>query len=284
MICSVVVPLRAVQDGKLDRFSGKAVHGFWLAHWRQVSPRFSQQLHDTKPCSPYTLSPLMDLPKPQNGVVEVTTGAKAWFRVATLTDELSKRLYGEWLFRLPETIRIAGIPWQVDRGSLEEVPKTWMAQVDQKELADQFLLAREPESQWFFRFLTPTAFHAEAGHFPIPLPVPLVRSWMRRWEAFGPVCLPEEFPRNISRGLVVASYDLKSVLIQDAKRKQVGGEGWITLKATSLSVGERALMDLLSVYSFWAGSGHHTTQGMGMTLADIFRKAREDGNAISAGS
>lgn len=283
MICSVVVPLRAVQDGRLDRFTGKAVHGFWLDHWRHISPRFSKQLHAPSPCSPYTLSPLMGLPKIRNGIIDIRSGTQAWMRIATLTDELSERLYSEWLVHLPETMRIAGVFWQVNRSALDELPKIWTAQANQQELADQYLLVREPARQWFYRFLTPTAFHAEAGHFPIPLPVPLVRSWMRRWEAFGSVHLPEDFSRNVSRGVVVSAYELKSVLVHDSKRKQVGGEGWITLKDTGLSVGERALMDLLSVYSFWTGSGHHTTQGMGMTLADSYRKAKEDGSTVIAG-
>ena len=118
---------------------------------------------------------------------------------------------------------------------------------------------------WSFEFLTPTTFHGEIGHLPFPLPFALLGSWLRSWQAFGPVSLPVDLGETARSGLVVSAYKLKTVPVRDGRRMTIGCVGDLQLRALDLAPLERATVDLLARYAFWAGSGHHTPQGFGLT-------------------
>jgi CRISPR-associated endoribonuclease Cas6 len=263
MLLSAVVTLQAIETGAFQADTGRVVHGLWFHHWKSVNPTIADRLHGSGGAQPFTLSPLMDLPQPHHNRISVKSGERAWFRVTALTKELAVLLDEEWLAGLPSELTLGGLGWQVTRIATEGHP--WAARADMQSLAEARLLASRPPDRWKLHFATPTAFHGEAGHFPFPLPNVLVGSWLRRWREFGPVELPDDLPERIRRGMVVSAYELKTLPLRDRRRVMIGSVGQMTMQALKLSPGERAAVDLLVSYAFWAGSGHRTTQGMGMT-------------------
>ena len=140
-------------------------------------------------------------------------------------------------------------------------------------------MASSPPERWRLSFATPTSFHGVGGHFPFPLPDVLLRSWLRRWQAFGPVLLPGDLPERGREGVAVSAYTLKTVPVRDRRRVMIGFIGQMTLRALKMTPGERAAVDLLMAYAFWAGSGHHTTQGMGLTR--LLPERRQHSNGAS---
>ena len=265
MLLAVVVNLRACQAGLVEGATGRAIHGFWLHQWKRLAPSVADHLHRPNQVRPFTLSPLLGLPRFRKGRREIAPGTPAWFRVTTLQGELSRRLEEVWLPELPQEIGLAGLRWQVMGYTTATEQHRWAGRADPQALAETLLLGRSPPSRWRLEFATPTTFHGGEGHLPFPLPDALVRSWLRRWQAFGPVHLPEDTPERARRGLVVSAYALETVPWRDHRRVVVGCVGRMTLRALGLGKGERAALDLLAAYAFYAGSGHHTTQGMGMT-------------------
>jgi CRISPR-associated endoribonuclease Cas6 len=265
MLTAAVIHLEAAEDGVLESGTGRAVHGFWFHRWQAVDPAFATELHDHSGTQPFTLSSLMDLPRPRRGEVTVPEGTTAWFRVTTLTAALSARLTGAWLPGLPATVTIAGLRWRVLGHVTDRDAHPWAGCATPQDLAAAHLLAARPPRAWRFTFATPTAFHGTAGHLPFPLPGPLVGSWLRRWQAFGPVLLPEDQAEAVQAGLAVSAYRLKTVPLRERGRVTIGCVGWLKLYATRLDAPTRAVVDLLAAYAFWVGSGHRTTQGMGMT-------------------
>jgi len=216
---------------------------------------------------------------PKRGRVSVAPGCPAWFRITTLEADLSARVEGDWLPRLPSIVAIGGLRWRVVGWTTDAREHAWAGRADAQTLAETRLLAPSPPDRWRLEFFTPTAFRGEAGHLPLPVPGALIGSWLRRWETFGPIAMPVGLLDRLRSGVAVSAFSLKSVPVRDARRLVIGCVGELTLRAVGLSPGQRAAMDLLAAYAFWAGSGHHTTQGMGMTRLRPAWSGNRDGTA-----
>ena len=265
MLLAAVMNVEASEDGTLRDDTGRAVHGLWYRHWQAVDPSTADRLHAGGRAMPFTLSPLMGLSRPQRGRVDVAAGSRAWLRVTALTRELSLQVEKKWLPGLASEVFLGGVHWRVTGYTTNTAEHPWAGRADQRALAEERLLAPSPPQHWSLEFATPTAFHGNSGHFPFPLPDVVVRSWLRRWQVFGPVTLPEDLPERVRQGLGVSGYRLKTVPVRDRRRVVIGCVGRMTMRSLGLTPGERAAVDLLAAYSTWCGTGHHTTQGMGMT-------------------
>ena len=266
MLTSLVVELKAAESGTINGGTGRAVHGFWYKHWGKTDPSLADDLHQETETPPFTLSPIMDIPYPRQGKIHVRAGELGWFRVVALSERISHSLTKTWAPKLPKTIELARIPWRVRGWSISHDKHPWAGQIAYKKLGKN-LFSMEPPRSWRFQFSTPTTFNGAVGHLPFPLPDSLVSSWLRRWQAFAPIGLPENLPQLVREGVVVSSYRLKTVPVRHGKRLTVGCVGDCKLYALNLPPAIRAAVDTLAQYAFYVGSGHRTTQGMGMTRA-----------------
>lgn len=275
MLTAAVIELQSCSRGTLKGASGSAVHGFWLNHWRKIDSQLADQLHDKNIVQPFTVSPLLGLPLPQRGLTAVSAGSPAWFRLTTLTRGLSLRLTEEWLPQLSSEIEIGGLRWKLLNYHLDFSAHPWAGQFDQQELAEIFLgSSSQPPDHWDLHFETPTAFRiGEQIALPFPLPGALIASWLRRWQSFNPIDFGDIKERTVN-GLAVNAYDLKTIPARLKNRIEIGCVGDLSLKAINLSSQDRRILDLLSAYAFWAGSGHHTTQGFGMTCRQIGKEEK----------
>ncbi len=265
MLTSLVVSIKAVRSGIINGGTSRAVHGFWFQHWGDVDPSLAEALHAPAETPPFTLSPLRGVGYPRGGKVHVRAGEAAWFRVAALSQRVSQALREGWAPQLPQTVELAGLPWRVTGRTISPGEHPWAGQISYKVLGEEHLFSVKPPRSWEFEFFTPTAFHGTVGHLPFPLPDSLVSSWLRRWQAFAPIRFSEELPQMVREGVVVSSYRLKTVPVRFGKRLTVGCVGSYKLNALNLEPADRAALDALAHYAFFCGSGHRTTQGMGMT-------------------
>lgn len=265
MLLAAVIDVEALEDGVLSAATGRLVHGLWFRRWKACDAAVAERLHAAAGPQPFTLSPLLDLPRPQRGKITIRAGQRAWFRVTALTADLAVRTAEAWLPQLPATLRLGQIPWRIAHATVDAGAHPWAGWEDAQALAERCLMGEAPANSWSFEFLTPTTFHGDAGHLPFPLPYALLGSWLRRWEVFGPVPLPEDLIEAARRGLVISAYQLKTVPVRNQQRLLIGCVGELRLRALDLEPLERAAVDLLAHYAFWAGSGHHTPQGLGLT-------------------
>ncbi|MCF6277383.1 MAG: CRISPR system precrRNA processing endoribonuclease RAMP protein Cas6 [Anaerolineales bacterium] len=266
MLTSLVIQLEALEEGKINGATGRAVHGFWYKQWQDADSKTAEALHDEKTQTPpFSLSPLMGLPRPQKGITGITRGVSAWFRVAALTGQLSERLITHWVAELPNEVELAGVKWRLDGVADYPDKHPWAGQISYQDLSAKHLFNNRPPSRWKFSFETPVTFNSGLGHLPFPLPNILVGSWLRRWQVFAPLALPEEISQSAREHLAVSQFDMKTLPVRHGERLIVGGAGNYTLKALKMSASERAQIDLLANYAFFCGSGYKTAQGMGLT-------------------
>ncbi|MBN1920065.1 MAG: CRISPR system precrRNA processing endoribonuclease RAMP protein Cas6 [Anaerolineae bacterium] len=265
MLCAVAIELEALTAGTLLAASGRDVHGLWFHHWQKADSRVADQLHAEPQSRPFSVSPLLGLGAPHEGRIQVTPGACGWFRVTTLTAALSERLQAAWLPQLPEKLTLGPVQWRLRGFVVDPALHPWAGVTEQAALVDTHLRNTDPPREWRLRLATPTTFHAASGHLPFPLPGAMFGSWLRRWQAFGTVNLPENLGELAQQKIVVSGYQLQTVPVRDGKRLTIGCVGQVTVAAPALKPGERAALDLLAAYAFWCGTGHRSTQGLGMT-------------------
>jgi CRISPR-associated endoribonuclease Cas6 len=264
MLLAAVIEVEALEHGQLPVATGRLVHGLWFHHWSTCQPEVADELH-AEQSQPFTVSPLMGLALPRHGKITVAAGTRAWFRVTALADKLSTQTAEVWLPTLPQTVRLGPIQWRVIGATADPKAHPWAGWGDPQALAGSALMGHSPPRTWAFEFLTPTTFHGEQGHLPFPMPYALLGSWLRSWQTFGPVPLPADLSEAARSGLVISAYELKTVPVRDRKRLIIGCVGDLHLRALEMAPLERASVDLLARYAFWAGSGHHTPQGFGLT-------------------
>jgi CRISPR-associated endoribonuclease Cas6 len=277
MPLSTVIHLESLAPGQLDGFTGRGVHGFWFNRWHDVDATLGDRLHNESQEAPFTLSPLMSLPRKSK--VTIQGGQSAWLRITCLTDSLAEAFTHKWLKNLETDCQvdipqarqegdqtIPGVAWKISGISREKDSHPFAAQVAYEELSRQHLMDPNPPRQWRLEFFTPTAFHGKTTHLPFPLPESLVNSWLRRWQAFAPIALPEDELLTWARSnLAVSSYRLHTLPAREGERLRVGCVGSLTLRALEMPPYLRAAVDLLAAYSLYCGSGSHTAQGMGQT-------------------
>lgn len=280
MPLSAVIQLEALKDSQLDQFTGRGVHGFWFKRWREVDPAMGDELHDSTQEAPFTLSPLMGLPRPgRGGIISLPAGTKSWFRFTALTDSLADAARSRWLNGLDNGSNIEvpgeraageqvipGAGWRIAAVCIEEGSHSFASRAVYEEMSRRHLMNSNPPRQWRLEFLTPTTFHGKSSHLPFPLPESLVNSWLRRWQAFAPVALPDEELKQWARtNLAVSAFNLHTLPAREGEHLRVGCVGTMTLRALDTPPYLRGALDLLAAYSFYCGSGSHTSQGLGQT-------------------
>ena len=265
MLKSLVIQLEALEEGKINGSTGRAVHGFWYKQWDAVDSRTATTLHDETQVPPFSLSPLMGLPRPQKGITPVTRGVSAWFRVATLNERLSEMLIKLWAAQLPAEVELAGVRWRIGGVAANPQEHPWAGESSYQALSSKHLFNNRPPSRWNLFFETPLTFKSGLGHLPFPLPNNLLGSWLRRWQAYAPLALPEDLTRSVRERVMVSYFDMRTFPVRQGDRLIMGGRGSYSLKAIKLPASERAQVDLLANYAFFCGSGYKTTQGMGLT-------------------
>ncbi len=262
MITAIILHLQSQADGRIHGATGRASHGFWYNQWKNIAPAIADNLHQNREIQPFALSPLMGLPYPQKGTVNVPKGSQAWLRVVTLEKNISQALLQTWLPHLPDQIRLANIPWEIRTTSLSPQEHPWANQQTYTAILDN----AQPAHQWRFEFHTPTAFRlGKKSHLPFPLPGILLHSWMRRWNAFSPHPLPDTYRDLFREELFISAYKLKTVPVRYGQRLIIGGIGQFTLRAGSLTNTQRSHISALARYASYCGSGVYSTQGMGLT-------------------
>lgn len=265
MLTSIVLQLHALSSGRITGSTGRAIHGFWFHHWQKIDSDIANFLHQQNNPAPFTLSPLMGMPPPKRGQTTIHTNTPAWIRLTTLHADLSQLLLNAWLPSLPDTLEIGHIPWSIDQIALTPEQHPWARQQHYADLFDHNIT---PTRHWSLQFLTPTTFHStQNAYLPFPLPNALVSSWIRRWQAFSPFSIQPEWDwqSRIRQELFISAYNLETVPVRYDKRLTIGCVGTLTLHAKALDPKELAMLSLFSDYAFFCGSGHHTTQGMGLT-------------------
>jgi len=283
MLLSAVIRLAPLQPVTLSADLGRAVHAWFLGQVRRADPALAERLHEPNAPRPFTLSSLRGMGQAIGGKVTLTPEREYWLRVTSMEATLSCLLQEQVLPALPEEAELAGATFGLRGATCDPAEHPWAGQTTWEALTQAHLLgAGRVERTLTLQFASPTTFrrtegtsgltdgegqaYRVAGHnVPLPLPGLVFDSYLQRWNRFAPVTLPPEVKRYAEECVAVSRYHLQTVLVEFGEAREVGFVGTCRFTALVADPYWLRLLHLLAAFAFYAGTGHHTTRGMGQT-------------------
>ena len=165
----------------------------------------------------------------------------------------------QWLKRMPKTIALHQVKLKILEVAIAEPAKTYSE-----------LLTARSSKHLTLSFITPTSFRKSGHHFPLPVPVNLFHSYLRRWNHFAAKKYDGDvFLAWIEKHVYIVRHQLESAKVPGGKRGLVTGfVGAIELNLTRDSDENSEYVSLykaLGLLSVYCGTGHKTTFGLGQT-------------------
>lgn len=259
-IVSITLTLRAIADIELSHNYTTALHAWFLHQVRDSDPQLSAYLHDGQSEKAFVISPLNGNLEPIANTFLATANSTYTWTISALSKTLCAWLH-TWYINHPETINLYKGNFAIEQININQPPTTYNSLwSSSSNLAPRFILT----------FLTPTCFRSKNHHLPLPIPINIFHSYLRRWNDFAPEAFPqEEFLAWIEKVVYITNYELNCTKVAVAKQGYVTGftgtvEFAIDLKTSRNSDFEKLLSALIKLANY-CGTGHKTTFGLGQT-------------------
>jgi len=259
-LLGLVFDLEATSSTSLYSQYTIGLHAWFLNQVRQFNPELSAYLHDGESEKPFNISALEGQLVPSGRQLQLEAKQIYHWHVNALSLRVAQFL-GQWLTQLPQTLALRDAPLQIKQVSIAHPPTTY-AQLLQSSVAKHTNVS--------LSFVSPTSFRRKGHHFPLPVPVNLFHSYLRRWNDFsGMPIKTESFLDWIDEGVIIHQHRLESVKVAAGKRGSVTG----FTGAISCGLSKAALANTEFTQLFYAlvrlapycGTGHKTTFGLGQT-------------------
>ncbi|QRN84295.1 CRISPR-associated endoribonuclease Cas6 [Chloroflexota bacterium] len=265
-LISVVITLTNPEPVSFPCDQGRALSAAFLSWVRYVDPNFSKQLHDTGSApKPYTVSNLHTNTKPKTDRVFLQADSQAWFRLTSISADLSKFILNNLLNNLPgEKMTVSKSAFIIKDVTWNPENHPWAGGTSYASLIKDGLLGQStPQIPLYFA--SPTAFHSHGVHLPFPRPELAIRSWMKNWNAYSPMKFPESLFEDLQGAIGVSNFKMKSDVIHYGEATFIGGVGNCTYSIVNRDSCWQQMINGLSSFAFYAGTGIKTTIGLGQT-------------------
>ncbi|AVH66477.1 CRISPR-associated endoribonuclease Cas6 [Nostoc sp. 'Peltigera membranacea cyanobiont' 213] len=239
------------------------LHAWFLDQVRQLNPELSAYLHDGESEKPFNISALSGQLLASGRQLQLEAKQIYRWHVNALSPRVVQFLK-QWLTELPQILDLRDAPLQIKQVSIAHPSATY---------AQLLQLSPEKPSNVNFSFVSPTSFRRKGHHFPLPVPVNLFHSYLRRWNDFSGMPIePEPFLDWIDEGVIIHQHRLESMKVAAGKRGSVTGFTGVMscgLSKPALANSEfTQLFYALARLAPYCGTGHKTTFGLGQTRLD----------------
>lgn len=269
-LLSVVVTLAPAASSSVPASLARAIHAWILERMRTQDSAMAKLLHEGDGPRPFTVSNLWGGGRAQGGRISLEPTRPCWIRFTTLTDEVSAALMAA-LPALGERIVLDEVPFTVRDIATDAAQHPWAGRASYADLVQRYTLAASYRPRGIvLRFSSPTLFRLNGRDVPLPMPALVFGSYLRKWNTFSPLALPDEARRYAEECVALGRFKLRSHLVsfeQGGKGANVGFTGEVRFR---FLVGDgywTRVMTLLAGYAFWAGTGYRTSAGLGQTQA-----------------
>ena len=272
MPISTLISLIPETDVKLRPTMGHHAHAAFLSIMRETNPDVAKDLHATSTQKPFTVSPLIAEGKRRGEYLHIRAGTDCKLRFTFLDDKLFAFFGQSFLTQVLPTIRIGDATFQVKQlVSHATDEQSWSGSATYPELAQ----SAKTETRMSFRFYSPTAFRRLTSRGQKTRNDAYVdmercyQSWVNKWNAFAPINFDKneilEFTREHGQ---LTAVDTESKRLNYGKHTVPGWIGncaWIFYPEKSLDENTLRIVNCLSNFAFYCGTGYKTTMGMGQT-------------------
>ncbi|QSJ16539.1 CRISPR-associated endoribonuclease Cas6 [Nostoc sp. UHCC 0702] len=239
------------------------LHAWFLDQVRQFNPDLSAYLHDGESEKPFNISALEGQLLPSGIQLQLQANQIYRWQINALSGRVVQFL-SQWLTQLPQSLNLRDANLKIKQVSIAHPPTTYAQLLES---------STEKLSNVSLSFVSPTSFRRKGHHFPLPVPVNLFHSYLRRWNDFSGIPVEQEaFLDWIDEGVIIHQHRLESVKVAAGKRGSVTG----FTGAISCGLSKAALANSEFTRLFYAlvqlapycGTGHKTTFGLGQTRLD----------------
>lgn len=259
-LVGITLTLKALNDIELFPNYTIGLHAWFLHQVQDSNPKLSAYLHDGQSEKAFAISPLNGKlePKAQN-LIAKADNIYTW-SISALSKPVCDWLKN-WCNRYPSILNHYAGNFAIEAIVINQDATTYN---------NLWSASLSPQLQFTLAFLTPTCFRSKNHHLPLPIPVNIFHSYLRRWNDFAPEAFPqEEFLAWIEQVVYITNYDLNCTKVAVAKQGYVTGftgtvEFAVDFKASYNSDFERLLSALIKLATY-CGTGHKTTFGLGQT-------------------
>uniref|UniRef100_A0A832MVW9 CRISPR-associated endoribonuclease Cas6 n=2 Tax=Fervidobacterium pennivorans TaxID=93466 RepID=A0A832MVW9_FERPE len=256
MFYSPILKFRALEDGAINFYAGRKIHGWFFKVLKEADAELSNELHSNISDKSFTVSSFIghNVSKP----LEVKEGKTYLVRVTLLEDRLfelfTNRVFEQNLSSEP--MRIDDVSFAFDGFVIDKNHK-WSGVTSEEEL---FSLDNS-ENIITMKFFTPTLFRIGDLHLRAPEPEKVFTSLLRKFNKYSSIKLNE--------GLAERFKEIK-ILEQDVVQKKVYFPGfylqgfvgrvvfWVPSDSELL-----VAANVLSRFAFYSGVGYKVTMGLG---------------------
>jgi CRISPR-associated endoribonuclease Cas6 len=243
------------------------LHAWFLDQVRQDNPELSAYLHDGESEKPFNISALAGKLLPSGRQLHLEAKQIYHWHINALSAKVVQFLK-QWLIKLPKTLDLRDTALIIKNVSIAHPPTTY-AQLLNSSL--------EKQSTVNLSFISPTSFRRKGHHFPLPVPVNLFHSYLRRWNDFSGMPIEQEaFLDWIDEGVIIHQHNLESIKVAAGKRGSVTGfTGAIACGLSRSAVNNSEFTQMfyaLVKLAPYCGTGHKTTFGLGQTRLDWVEK------------
>lgn len=292
---SSVIKLTNQHPATLTYLGGQHAHAAFLDVVRAVDESLSQRLHDLNGRKPFTVSPLMGLPKTFNHKghpspefrtgsihegkeqgIRLREGWECWLRVTMLDDGLF-RSFIEYFMNFPSStgrgVRGEGKHPQIRLGDahflVSEILTTpgshpWAGYISIEEL--QKRLDEPAPAKFVFELHTPTSFRLQDKEIATkPTPKLVFGNLAGAWRALTGENNVEAVEKYADANLVMRNSKLRPDRLVLHNNPQLGSVGRVEfIRADKTDHPTARALNLLADLAFYSGLGRKTAQGMGM--------------------
>ncbi|MBL8152949.1 MAG: CRISPR system precrRNA processing endoribonuclease RAMP protein Cas6 [Anaerolineae bacterium] len=285
-LLSVVGYISPSERTHIKGHMGKSVQ--WMMKNTILGTALASELDARGDVQPYTVSSLYQINtvRPLQGTL--LPSQIAWFRVTgiggtPLGDRVIDAL-DQWRSHPPSDLELDRMSWILRAIFTTPDQHPWASEISYGDLQDRFRQRTRLHSL-SFRFISPTTFHSESLHVPLPVPALLYRKLADGWGKLTPIPLDEHLPLFAQQFLEIESCQMNTHSILVKNEPFVGFTGSASFHLTRVNEGlERRQPDvyhdiqrkrdsleqwlaLLAEFAFYCGVGAKSASGMGMAAA-----------------
>lgn len=233
------------------------LHAWFLDQVRSYNPALSAELHDAD-SKAFTISGLEGNIGTNGGKLQLYADQTYRWRVTAFSSIVVEWL-ALWLQNLPANIELRYATLQIQSISYFLKPTTYSQ-----------LFQIKKDKKLTLSFVTPTSFRRKGHHFPLPLPVNVFHSYLRRWNDFSKIpCDDETFLAWIDESVLISRHQLESVKVAAGKKGSVtsflGAIEYSLINTVQKQQQFEQLFTTLGQFAPYCGTGHKTTFGLGQT-------------------
>jgi CRISPR-associated endoribonuclease Cas6 len=267
-LLAAVITLRPEAPCALPVHVARAAHAWLLERVARADPDRAARLHEPNQPRPFTASNLWGAGTVRQNRRHLTSEEVGNLRFTALTAGMSAAL-AQALPQPGERVEFPGGALIVEATFTDGEDHPWAGRATYAELLERHTLrGGRPPRGVTLHFASPTIFRSHGRDVPLPRPRLVFGGYLRRWNAFASLALPDEALRYAEECVALSRFRIRSHLVAFAGGRKGASVGFTGRVSFRFLVGDgywTRIMRLLAGYAFWAGTGYRTSAGLGQT-------------------